>query len=68
MILRNWIRQGHRWLGIILTLTILANFAAMAFGPPPSIIVYAPLAPLTLLLLSGLHMFSLPYFEKIKRS
>lgn len=57
MTLHIWIRQSHRWLGIILTLAILANFAAMAFGKPPSVVVYAPLAPLALLLISGLYMF-----------
>jgi hypothetical protein len=55
------IRQIHRWLGIILTLTILANFGAMSFGTPPAIIVYAPLLPLALLLVSGLYLFLLPY-------
>ena len=57
MTLANRIRLSHRWLGIILTLSILANFVAMAFGPPPTIIVYAPLVPLALLMLSGLYMF-----------
>lgn len=61
MILRHWIRQGHRWLGILLTVTILANFASMAFGPAPLAIVYAPLLPLTLLIFSGLYMFFQPY-------
>jgi len=68
MILRDWIRRGHRWLGIVLTLAILANFVAMAFGPPPPIVVYAPLAPLALLLCSGLYMFFLPYVGKAERS
>ena len=44
MISRDWIRLCHRWLGIILTLAILTNFVAMAFGIPPSVVVYAPLA------------------------
>lgn len=57
MIARSWIRQSHRWLGIVLTLTIAANFVAMALGPPPVMIVYAPLAPVGLLILSGLYMF-----------
>lgn len=64
MISRTWIRQGHRWLGMILTLTILANFVAMPFGPPPPAIVYAPLPPLALLLFSGLFMFFQPYRRK----
>nr|WP_244600782.1 hypothetical protein [Agrobacterium sp. LAD9] len=59
--MRNWIRQSHRWLGILLTITILANFISMAFGPTPPVIVYAPLLPLTF---SGLYMFFLPYLGK----
>ncbi|MCJ8521861.1 hypothetical protein [Pseudorhizobium tarimense] len=53
-------RQSHRWLGIVLTLTIAANFVAMALGPPPVIIDYAQLPPLSLLILSGLYMFFQP--------
>jgi len=55
------IRQGHRWLSIIFTVTVLANFVAMARGEPPAWIVYSPLLPLFLLLFSGLYMFVLPY-------
>lgn len=55
------IRQGHRWLSIIFTVTVLANFIAMARGEPPAWIVYSPLLPLFLLLFSGLYMFTLPY-------
>lgn len=60
----NWstgIRQFHRWISIIFTLTVIANFAAMAVGTPPAVIVYAPLVPLFLLLFTGLYMFVLPY-------
>lgn len=60
----NWstgIRQFHRWISIIFTLTVIANFAAMAVGTPPAVIVYAPLVPLLLLLFTGLYMFVLPY-------
>jgi hypothetical protein len=57
----NWIRQFHRWLSIIFTLTVVANFIAMALGTPPAWIVYSPLPPLFLLLFSGLYMFALPY-------
>ena len=60
----NWntsIRQIHRWLSIVFTATVVANFAAMAIGTPPPWIVYSPLLPLFLLLFSGLYMFILPY-------
>jgi cellulose synthase/poly-beta-1,6-N-acetylglucosamine synthase-like glycosyltransferase len=56
-----WIRQGHRWLSIVFTLTVVANFVAMRLGEPPAIVVYSPLLPLFLLLFSGLYMFALPY-------
>ena len=58
------IRQSHRWLSIIFTLTVIANFVAMAFGPVPALITYSPLPPLFLMLLTGLYMFFLPYFPK----
>jgi hypothetical protein len=60
----NWIRQTHRWLSIIFTATVAANFIAMSLGTPPPWIVYSPLPPLFLLLFSGLYMFVLPYVSK----
>ena len=60
----KWVRQLHRWLSIIFTITVIANFAAMAFGKPPAWIVYSPLIPLFLLLFSGLYMFALPYVAR----
>ena len=56
-----WIRQAHRWISIAFTLTVIANFVAMAIGEPPPWVVYSPLPPLFLLLFSGLYMFVLPY-------
>jgi cellulose synthase/poly-beta-1,6-N-acetylglucosamine synthase-like glycosyltransferase len=56
-----WIRQAHRWLSIIFTVAVAANFVAMAFGEPSPWVVYSPLPPLFLLLFSGLYMFVLPY-------
>lgn len=46
------------------TLTVAANFAAMARGTPPPWITYAPLLPLALLLLTGLYLFALPYLGR----
>jgi cellulose synthase/poly-beta-1,6-N-acetylglucosamine synthase-like glycosyltransferase len=60
----NWnnsIRQTHRWLSIAFTVTVIANFIAMALGEPPAWVVYSPLLPLFLLLFTGLYMFVLPY-------
>ncbi len=57
----KWIRQIHRWIAIIFTLTVIANFAAMTQGQPPAWITYSPLPPLFVLLFTGLYMFVLPY-------
>ena len=58
------IRQSHRWVSIVFTLTVIANFAAMTQGQPPAWVTYAPLLPLALLLFSGLYLFALPYLGK----
>lgn len=62
------VRQIHRWLSIAFTVTVIANFVAMAFGQPPAWVVYSPLPPLFLLLFTGLYMFALPYTAKWRRA
>ena len=62
----DWIRQIHRWLAIVFTVTVLANFTAMALGKPPPWIVYSPLPPLFLLMFTGLYMFARPYIRRHK--
>lgn len=59
----QWIRQGHRWLSLVFTLTVIANFAWRWMSPhdPPAWLTYAPLPPLFLQLFSGLYLFALPY-------
>lgn len=59
-------QQSHRWLSIVFTLTVVANFAyrAAAAGEPPMWLTYAPLPPLFLQLVSGLYLFALPYMAK----
>jgi hypothetical protein len=61
--LSKWIRQLHRWLAIIFTVTVIANFVQIAQGGgnPPNWITYSPLVPLGFLLLTGLYLFVLPY-------
>jgi cellulose synthase/poly-beta-1,6-N-acetylglucosamine synthase-like glycosyltransferase len=61
--MRQLIRQSHRWLSIMFTVTVLANFVFLpqGGGKAPLWVVYAPVFPLALLLLSGLYMFVLPY-------
>lgn len=60
------IRQSHRWLSIVFTATVAANFITMAIGEPPMWIVYSPLPPLFLMLVTGLYMFALPYVRRAR--
>jgi hypothetical protein len=57
------IRQLHRWVSILFTLAVIANFVQMAFTQEPTWITYTPLPPLFFLLFSGLYLFVLPYFK-----
>ena len=63
----KWVRQTHRWLSIAFTLTVIANFVALAVrkgAQPPAVVTYSPQFPLALLLFSGLYLFALPYAAK----
>nr|WP_075997447.1 hypothetical protein [Salaquimonas pukyongi] len=64
----NWsklIRQCHRWLSIVFTLIVLGIFGALGLGKEPAEWVYfLPLAPLALMLVTGLYLFALPYTAK----
>lgn len=68
MSMNNVVRQTHRWLSIVFTLTVIANFVAMGLGQKQPIpwVTYAPLLPLALLLLSGLYLFVLPYYTRAR--
>ena len=66
MNLNTSIRQIHRWLSIVFTATVIANFVAMGLGEPPTLVVYSPLLPLFLLLFTGLYMFVLPYATMLR--
>ena len=68
MSFNGWIRQIHRWLAIIFTLTVAANFAAMTQGTPPAWITYSPLPPLFLMLVTGLYLFALPYMARRRKA
>jgi hypothetical protein len=65
-----WIRQIHRWVSIVFTVTVIANFIALAAqrgAMPPPWVTYSPLPPLALLLLTGLYLFVLPYGTRWRR-
>lgn len=59
------IRQWHRWLSILFTLVVAGIFAMLGLGmQPPQWLYLTPLAPLALLLASGLYLFALPYLAR----
>jgi hypothetical protein len=63
----HWIRQTHRWVSIVFTLTVIANFVALGVRQgqqPPAWVTYSPLLPLFLLLFTGLYLFVLPYVTR----
>jgi len=63
-------RQIHRWVSIVFTAAVVANFVAMGVTggqqQPPPYITYAPLLPLFTLLFSGLYLFAVPYLGRGK--
>jgi len=61
------LRQTHRWVSIVFTGTVIANFVALGLGrgrQPPAWVTYSPLPPLFLLLFTGLYLFALPYVAR----
>jgi hypothetical protein len=60
----NWVRQTHRWLGILFTVTVIATFVALAQEKPVVWVSYLPLLPLALLWFTGMYLFVLPYAAK----
>jgi len=65
----KWVRQTHRWMSIAFTVTVIANFIALAQagGIPPPWVTYSPLLPLAFLMLTGLYLFVLPYAIRWRR-
>ena len=55
------LRQVHRWVSLVFTLTVSVNFMVMIWGPPPAWITYSPLPALLILLLTGLYMLGRHY-------
>ena len=66
--MNNMIRRTHRWLSIIFTTFVIANFAVWGRGEVAQWVGLLTLLPLALLMMSGLYMFILPYASKWRRS
>ncbi|MCL1633957.1 hypothetical protein M2650_04780 [Luteimonas sp. SX5] len=60
----KWIRQFHRWMSILFTLTVVVTFIALTRENPVVWVSYVPLFPLALLFVTGLYLFALPYVLK----
>ena len=63
----NWnrsIRQIHRWLSVAFTLAVVVNTVAVIQGKYSNKMGLLAVAPLALLLLTGLYLFVLPYAAK----
>jgi hypothetical protein len=62
-----WIRQIHRWLSMVFTVLVIANFVANGAGLDEQLTMALggiTLIPLFLLLFSGLYLFALPYLRR----
>jgi hypothetical protein len=62
----HWIRQTHRWLSLVFTVTVIVNIVALVVGQkqPADWVTYSPLLPLAVLQFTGLYLFVLPYATK----
>jgi hypothetical protein len=64
----TWVRQIHRWLSIVFTVTVIICFAALTQEAPADWVFYLPLPPLAVLLSTGLYLFVLPYATRYGRA
>jgi len=60
----HWVRQTHRWLAIVFTVSVIVTFVALKQEKPLVWVSYVPLFPLALLAVTGLYLFVLPYAAK----
>ena len=63
--MNKWIRQFHRWVSVVFTLFVIANFAVMGQEESVQMTVgFLTIVPLVFLLLTGLYLFALPYVAR----
>jgi hypothetical protein len=60
----KWIRQIHRWLSMAFTVAVIVNIVAIAAKKYTGGVGLLAVAPLALLLVTGLYLFVLPYAAK----
>ena len=59
-------RGLHRWTSIVFTAAVLANFVAMGAGVEEVWVGFLALAPLLVLLITGLYLFVLPWLSRTR--
>ena len=60
----KWVRQSHRWLSIAFTVGVIVNIVAVTQKKYTVGVGLSAGLPLTLLLVTGLYLFALPYATK----
>ncbi|MFN3536755.1 MAG: hypothetical protein ACK4Y4_04850 [Brevundimonas sp.] len=64
MALSKWTRFFHRWVSMLFIVTVIAATVAAATGQSTqNPVFYLPLAPLFVLMITGLYMFIQPYLR-----
>lgn len=65
----KWIRQVHRWTSIVFVVFVLVNIGVAFADIEENLAIgigLSTLAPLAVLLFTGLYLFALPYLVKGK--
>lgn len=57
-------RQSHRWLAVVFTAAVLLNIGALVLRIEAVWLAFLPLAPLLLMMISGLWLFAAPYLNR----
>jgi intracellular septation protein A len=60
----KWIRTTHRWVSLVFTAAVILNVVAMLRHSSATWVGFLALAPLALLLPTGLYLFLAPYAAK----
>jgi cellulose synthase/poly-beta-1,6-N-acetylglucosamine synthase-like glycosyltransferase len=60
----KWVRQTHRWLSLVFTAAVIVNIVAVMLRKYTNSLGLLAVAPLALLLFTGLYLFVLPYATK----
>ncbi len=64
----RWVRPAHRWLSLAFTVLVLVNILLTGAGKAAECRYLLPLAPLLLLMGTGIYLFILPYRARARES